>query len=69
MRNGAVAGTLFMTSGNGWINQELYLKWVFVASIPPIYTYSALFTVPHVTYIAALGYTNRWDMLKLVEGI
>ena len=37
MRNGAVPGTIFMTSDSGWITQEIYLEWfrVFIAPIPP----------------------------------
>ena len=37
MRNGAVPGTLFKSSENGWISQEIYLEWFkfFIASIPP----------------------------------
>ena len=35
-KEGAVPGTLFGNSVNGWINQELYLEWFkfFIASIP-----------------------------------
>ena len=37
LKSGAVPGTLFACSDNGWINQQLYLQWFefFVASIPP----------------------------------
>ena len=37
MRNGAVPGTLFKSSENGWISQVIYLEWFkfFIASIPP----------------------------------
>ena len=37
MRNGAVPGTIFMTSDSGWITQEIYLQWFkyFITSIPP----------------------------------
>jgi hypothetical protein len=35
-RVGAVAGTVFMVSDNGWINREIYLEWfkLFLQSIP-----------------------------------
>ena len=34
-REGAVAGTVFMVSDNGWINREIYLEWfkLFLQSI------------------------------------
>ena len=37
MKIGAVPGTIFMTSDNGWIMQEIYLKrfTFFIKSIPP----------------------------------
>ena len=37
LTEGALSGTLFDCSDNGWINQELYLRWfkVFIANIPP----------------------------------
>jgi hypothetical protein len=37
MKIGAVPGTMFMTSANGWITQEIYLEWFkfFIKSIPP----------------------------------
>ena len=36
MKVGAVPGTLFMTSANGWINQDIYMEWFkfFIRSIP-----------------------------------
>lgn len=36
-KEGAVPGTLFMVSENGWINREIYLEWFrfFLRSIPP----------------------------------
>ena len=36
MRNGAVPGTLFKSSDNGWITQDIYLEWFkfFIESIP-----------------------------------
>ena len=38
MRAGAVGGTLFEVSDNGWINKEIFLVWLqhFVDSIPPV---------------------------------
>ena len=38
LKDGCVPGTVFSCSGNGWVTQELYLKWFkfFIASIPPI---------------------------------
>lgn len=38
MRAGAVGGTLFEVSNNGWINKEIFLVWLqhFVDSIPPV---------------------------------
>ena len=37
MQSGCVPGTVFETSDNGWITQDIYLKWFkfFVKSIPP----------------------------------
>ena len=37
LREGAVAGTVFCNSDNGWINAEIYLEWFnnFLKSIPP----------------------------------
>ena len=37
MRNGAVPGTIFMSSDSGWITLEIYLQWFkyFITSIPP----------------------------------
>ena len=37
MQSGAVPGTVFMTSDNGWITQDIYLEWFkfFIKSIPP----------------------------------
>ena len=37
LTEGALSGTLFDCSDNGWINQELYLRWFkfFIANIPP----------------------------------
>ena len=37
MKVGAVPGTVFMTSDNGWITQEIYLEWFkfFIRSISP----------------------------------
>jgi hypothetical protein len=37
LKEGALPGTLFDCSDNGWINQELYLRWLkfFIANIPP----------------------------------
>ena len=37
MKIGAVSGTMFMTSDNGWITKEIYLEWFkfFIKSIPP----------------------------------
>ena len=37
MKIGAVPGTIFMTSDNGWITQEIYFEWFkfFIKSIPP----------------------------------
>ena len=36
MQSGAVPGTVFMTSDNGWITQDIYLEWFkfFIKSIP-----------------------------------
>ena len=36
MKVGAVPGMLFMTSANGWINQDIYMEWFkfFIRSIP-----------------------------------
>ena len=36
MKVGAVPGTLFMTSANGWINQDISMEWFkfFIRSIP-----------------------------------
>ena len=38
MKEGAVSGTMFVTSENGWINQALYLEWFrqFLQWIPPV---------------------------------
>ena len=38
MKEGAVSGTLFLTSESGWINRELYLLWFrqFLQWIPPV---------------------------------
>ncbi len=37
LREGAAPGTLFRSSENGWINQEIYLEWFqfFLKNIPP----------------------------------
>ena len=37
LREGAVPNTLFCNSENGWINQDIYLKWFefFIKNIPP----------------------------------
>ena len=37
LKHGALPGTLFECTDNGWINQELYLKWLifFLDNIPP----------------------------------
>ena len=37
MKIGAVPGTIFMTSNNGWITQEIYFEWFkfFIKCIPP----------------------------------
>ena len=37
LKQGGVPGTLFECSDNGWINQELYIKWFkfFIEKIPP----------------------------------
>ena len=37
MKIGAVPGTIFVTSDNGWITQEIYFEWFkfFIKSIPP----------------------------------
>lgn len=37
MQNGCVPGTVFETSDNGWITQDIYFKWfkLFIKSIPP----------------------------------
>ena len=37
LREGAVPGTLFSHSENGWINSDIYLEWFefFIKSIPP----------------------------------
>ena len=39
MKIGAVPGTIFMTSDNGWITQEIYFEWFkfFIKSIPRCY--------------------------------
>jgi len=38
LKEGAVPGTLFVSSESGWINTELYLEWFnfFLQHIPPI---------------------------------
>ena len=37
MKIGAVPGTIFMNSDNGWITQDIYLEWFkfFIKTIPP----------------------------------
>ena len=36
-KEGAFANTVFQTSPNGWINQELYIEWFkfFIQNLPP----------------------------------